>query len=76
MSNIRTVASLGCEQIFESLYVEQLLPHHKLAKRNTHIKAIVLAIARSIIFYAYAACIFYGGILVINDGMPISKVFT
>lgn len=75
MSNVRTVVSLGAEEVFYQSYVVSLLPHHKRALRNTHARAIVMGIARSLMFFAYAACMYYGGVLIRDEGLDYSDVF-
>jgi ATP-binding cassette subfamily B (MDR/TAP) protein 1 len=67
VGNIRTVASLGREQTFHQLYMKELLPAHKLALRNTHIRGFVFGLARSIMFFAYSTTMYYGGQLVVED---------
>jgi ATP-binding cassette subfamily B (MDR/TAP) protein 1 len=74
VGNVRTVASLGCEETFHHLYISQLVVHHKTTLRNTHFRAVVLGLARSLMFFAYSACMYYGGIL-IRDGLPYQDVF-
>jgi len=39
-------------------------------------RGITYVIARSIMFFAYGACMMYGGQLVVNERLPISTVFT
>ncbi|GLH02038.1 Multidrug resistance protein homolog 49 [Gryllus bimaculatus] len=75
VGNIRTVVGLGRERQFHAQYLIELLPAHKLALRNTHLRGLVYGVARSIMFFAYAACMYYGGTLVKNEGMEISIVF-
>ena len=75
MANIRTVASLGREQTFFDLYVNELEPHHKTSMKNSQYRALVMALARSIMFFAFAACMYYGGVLIRDEGLPIENVF-
>lgn len=75
VSNIRTVVSLGCEKTFHVTYIGSLLPHLKRAKRNTHVRALVLGLARSLMFFAYSACMYYGGILIRDEGLAYADVF-
>ncbi|XP_018319200.1 multidrug resistance protein 1 [Agrilus planipennis] len=74
VSNIRTVASLSAEKLFYQLYVSELLPYHKKSLRNIHIRALVMALARSIMFFAFACCMYYGGTLVYNEGLQYETV--
>lgn len=74
VGNVRTVVSLGCEEIFYQEYITALTPHHKRTLRNSHFRALVLGLARSLMFFAYSACMYYGGYL-IRDGLPYQDVF-
>lgn len=75
VGNIRTVASLGCENTFYQNYVVELEPIYKTSTRNTHVRAIVIGIARSIMFFAFANCMYYGGYLIKNGEMSFEKVY-
>ncbi|KAK9700678.1 ABC transporter [Popillia japonica] len=75
ISNIRTVAALGSEKLFHQLYIIELMPHHKKTLRNTHFRALVFGFARSIMFFAFAACMYYGAILITTENMPYENVF-
>lgn len=75
VSNVRTVVSLGRENMFHTQYVDLLEPSVKLAKRNTHYRGAVYGLARSIMFFAYATCMYYGGQLVVNTGLFYGDVF-
>lgn len=46
------------------------------AKNNTHIRGVTYGLARSIMFFAYGACMMYGGQLVAREGLDIATVFT
>uniref|UniRef100_A0A1A9V7P2 ABC-type xenobiotic transporter n=1 Tax=Glossina austeni TaxID=7395 RepID=A0A1A9V7P2_GLOAU len=75
VSNIRTVVSLGREEMFYRLYMEMLGPAVKKSKRNTHYRGFVYGLARSLMYFAYAACMYYGGWCVIHKGMAFGDVF-
>lgn len=75
VSNIRTVVSLGRERMFHTQYMDLLEPSVSSAKRLTHIRGVVYGIARSLWFFAYAACMAYGGQLVAEEQMTIAAVF-
>ncbi|KAF5286694.1 hypothetical protein FQA39_LY16177 [Lamprigera yunnana] len=75
VANIRTVASLNGEDNFYQQYCKELDSHYATAKKNTHGRAVILAIARSIMFFAYSATTYYGGLLIVNEGMPYEKMF-
>lgn len=75
VGNIRTVVSLGREAMFHNMYMDLLAPTTKSAKRVTHMRGVVYGLARSIWFFAYAACMVYGGHLVADEHMHIATVF-
>lgn len=75
VSNVRTVVSIGREQMFHKKYMELLAPSVQKAKNNTHYRGIVYGIARSLMFFAFAACMYYGGYLVIHEGVTIGNIF-
>ncbi|KAB0792571.1 hypothetical protein PPYR_14530 [Photinus pyralis] len=75
VANLRTVASLNAEDIFYNKYCNELMPQYRNALRNTHVRAIVLGLARSIMFFAYSVCMYYGGTLIVDEGMAFEKVF-
>jgi len=75
VGNIRTVVSLGREAMFYKMYMDLLEPTTESAKRVTHMRGVVYGLARSIWFFAYAACMVYGGQLVADEDMHIATVF-
>nr|CAD7403758.1 unnamed protein product [Timema cristinae] len=75
VSNIRTVAGLGREHTFHQKYMKVLETVHLVALRNCHFRALVFGMASSIMFFAYGACMYYGGKLVEQEGIPYSNVF-
>ncbi|BFG04641.1 ATP-dependent translocase ABCB1 [Drosophila madeirensis] len=75
VSNIRTVASLGREEMFHRTYIGMLVPSVEIAKRNTHFRGLVYGLARSLMFFAYAACMYYGTWCVVNRGIEFGDVF-
>ncbi|XP_017479812.1 PREDICTED: multidrug resistance protein 1A [Rhagoletis zephyria] len=75
VSNIRTVASLGREEMFYQQYMDLLNPAMATAKKNTHFRGFVYGLARSLMFFAYAACMYYGGWCIVHKGMEFGNVF-
>lgn len=67
------MAGLGREKTFHQQYMLELQPAHKLAQRNTHIRAFVFGLARSVMFFAYATAMYYGGRLVV-EGVPFEDI--
>ncbi|KAL3285372.1 hypothetical protein HHI36_019479 [Cryptolaemus montrouzieri] len=74
ISNVRTVASLGAEDLFHEKFLKELFLHQKRRLRNSHFRGLVFGMARSITFFAYGAAMFYGGYL-IKDGLPYQNVY-
>ncbi|KAH8400874.1 hypothetical protein KR009_001610 [Drosophila setifemur] len=75
VSNIRTVVGLGREEMFHTNYIGMLVPAVEISKRNTHYRGLVYGLARSLMFFAYAACMYYGAWCVVNRGMQFGDVF-
>uniref|UniRef100_A0A1B0D290 Uncharacterized protein n=1 Tax=Phlebotomus papatasi TaxID=29031 RepID=A0A1B0D290_PHLPP len=75
VSNIRTVAALGRESMFHKQYVDMLRPATKQCKRNTHIRGTVYGLSRSVMFFAFAACMYYGGQLMVWGITDLTSVF-
>nr|CAD1918045.1 ABCB transporter [Chrysochus auratus] len=74
VGNVRTVASLCLEPNFHKMYMEELIPLYKISVKTVHWRGAVFGLSRSIMFFAYSACMFYGGYL-IKDGVPYDRVF-
>ncbi|CAG9838848.1 unnamed protein product [Diabrotica balteata] len=74
IGNIRTVASLGLEEKFQHIYESELMPHYKSSLKAVHWRAIVFGLSKSLLFFAYATAMYYGGFL-IRDGLPYDRVF-
>lgn len=74
ISNVRTVASLGAEDVFLEIYLNELVAHQGKILRNSHFKSIVFGIARGIVYFAYGTAMFYGGFL-IRDGLSYENVY-
>lgn len=62
--------------MFHQKYINFLTPAMIRAKNNTHIRGITYGLARSIMFFAYGACMMYGGQLVAREGIDIGTIFT
>lgn len=74
VSNVRTVASLGAEDLFHKNFMDELVLHQKQMLRNSHFKSAVFGFARGIVYFAYGTAMFYGGYL-IRDGLPYDNVY-
>lgn len=75
VGNIRTVAGLCREKGFYEQYVKELKPANKIALRNNHLRGGIMGMSRSVVFFAYAACMFYGGQLIVYDKLDYTTVF-
>ncbi|XP_026765038.2 ATP-dependent translocase ABCB1-like isoform X1 [Galleria mellonella] len=74
VSNVRTVASLGREEAFRQEYAKQLQPALALANRSTHFRGIVFGLSRGLFNFVYAAALYYGGTLIIYDGVDYELI--
>lgn len=68
------MAGLGREKTFHEQYMLELVPAYKLAQRNTHLRGLVFGLARSIMFFAYATAMYYGGRLVVEEGVTFENI--
>ncbi|KAB0792508.1 hypothetical protein PPYR_14467 [Photinus pyralis] len=75
INGIRTLASLGSEQSFHIRYMAEIVPYQRMAQRNTHFRGLVYGLSRSLMFYAYAASLYFGATLIKNEGLEYAKVF-
>ncbi|KAG5894748.1 hypothetical protein JTB14_032638 [Gonioctena quinquepunctata] len=75
IGNIRTVVSLGCENVFIDLFVEELLPYQRAAKKKCHFRGIVFGMARSLLFFSYAIGILYSAKLIVDGELDYGTVF-
>lgn len=75
VSNFRTVVGLGLEETCHTYYIKALKPSLEIAKSNSKYKGLIFAMARSIVYFAYAACMYYGGILINEEHLYYSSVF-
>ncbi len=57
-----------------SNYVALLIGPHQATRKKSILRGVVFGFAQSIIFFAYATCMYYGGQLV-DDGLEYEKVF-
>ncbi|XP_061383953.1 ATP-dependent translocase ABCB1-like isoform X2 [Danaus plexippus] len=69
VANVRTVSSLGREQIILQDYANQLLPVLQIAKKTTHWQGIVFGMSRGLFNLVYSITMFYGGHLMVYQGI-------
>lgn len=75
ISNIRTVAGLGKERKFHSMYMDSLRDPHRRALKRSWIRGAIFGLATGIPMFAYAVTMYYGGWLVANEGLDFTEVF-
>lgn len=75
VGNIRTVASLGCEETFYNLYTTELVPYYKKSTQSAHIRGILLGLSRSLVNFSYVIALYYGGTLIVNEKLDYAVVF-
>lgn len=75
VSNVRTVIGLCREDTFFQAYVSSMIPSLRLGIKNTHYRGLVFGMARAVSYFAYAACIYYGGYLMETEGLFYATVF-
>ncbi|XP_049809970.1 ATP-dependent translocase ABCB1-like [Schistocerca nitens] len=75
VGNIRTVAGLCRERQFHAQYLSELRPALHLAEHITHVRAAAFSLSWNIGTFTYAACMYYGAILVHADGVPYQDVY-
>lgn len=75
IGNIRTVASLGKERQFHTIYMDSLRGPHRRALKNSWIRGAIFGFASGIPMFAYATTMYYGGWLVANEGLDFTDVF-
>lgn len=75
IGSIRTVVSLGCEDSFYKLYKTQLQVHLSSTMKKAHFRALMMGLARALMFICYAAALYYGAHLIVTTGLFYSVVF-
>ncbi|KAK9877111.1 hypothetical protein WA026_016856 [Henosepilachna vigintioctopunctata] len=75
IGNIRTVVSLGCEKLILSRYTEELIPYHESSKRKSHFRSFILGLAKSLMYFSYAAGLSYGTKLIIDENIHYGIIF-
>lgn len=65
IANVRTVASLGREGDLVKEYAMHLKPALRYAKKTSHWRGVVFGLSRGVFNFAYAAAMYYGGMLMV-----------
>ncbi|XP_045448213.1 ATP-dependent translocase ABCB1 [Melitaea cinxia] len=74
VANVRTVASLGRETTFLEEYAKLLMPALTIAKRSCHWRGIVFGLSRGLFNFIYSATLYYGGQLMVYDGVAYDVI--
>ncbi|KAK9877180.1 hypothetical protein WA026_016928 [Henosepilachna vigintioctopunctata] len=74
VTNVRTVASLGCEKLFLDRYTKELEPYIVSSKKQAHFRAFQLGLARVLMSYGYAVGFFFGVRLIISRGLQYKMI--
>lgn len=69
ISNIRTVAALGCEDIFYKKFITELNPHQASAIKKSHFRGFMLGMARSTMNFSYIGTTYYGIYLMVYSDL-------
>ncbi|XP_063233416.1 phosphatidylcholine translocator ABCB4-like isoform X1 [Bacillus rossius redtenbacheri] len=75
VGSIRTVAGLGQQRLFLDRFASRLQPTRDLALRYAHLRGAVCGLASSVLFFGFAATMYYGGRLVQWEGLAYGSVF-
>lgn len=73
IANIRTVSSIGCEDLFYDEYFQLQEESHRVILHNIWKRGIIFALASSLPQYSYAVSLLYGSTL-IAGGLSFDKV--
>ena len=74
ISNIRTVASLGQEPHVLSRFYNEIEKVEQLCRQKMKFRGIVFALGQAAPAFGYAVSLYYGGMLVANDGLEYKNV--
>uniref|UniRef100_A0A1B0D3W1 ABC-type xenobiotic transporter n=1 Tax=Phlebotomus papatasi TaxID=29031 RepID=A0A1B0D3W1_PHLPP len=72
--NIRTVASLRQEGSMVSRYSKEIQKVEKSVKRKLMFRGSVFSVGQSAPMFAYAIALYYGGVLVANEGLAYQNL--
>jgi ABC-type multidrug transport system fused ATPase/permease subunit len=70
ITNIRTVAGLRCEKMFQERYNAELVKPYKKTKNQAHVRGLIFGFANSSFAFAYAVTFLYGGHIYIKERTP------
>lgn len=75
IANIRTVASLGKERQFHTIYMDSLREPHRQALKKSWVRGAIFGFASAIPMFAYSVTMYYGGWLIVNECLDFTSVF-
>lgn len=74
ITNITTVSSLGQENHIMDRYMQEIDRAELSLRKRIRWRGIVFSLGQSAPFFAYSLALYYGGLLVANDGLPYESV--
>lgn len=74
VSNIRTVASLRQEPHIIARYCTEIAKVEKTIRRKLAMRGLVNSTGQSIPFFGYSLALYYGGLLVANEGIHFKNI--
>lgn len=74
IANIRTVNGLGLEKQVLERYTVQIDQVDIACRRKVRFRGLVFALGQTAPFLAYGVSLYYGGMLIANDGLPYEDV--
>ncbi|XP_032292618.1 multidrug resistance protein homolog 49 [Drosophila virilis] len=74
IANIRTVNGLGLEQQVLERYIQQIDQVNVACRRKVRFRGLVFALGQAAPFLAYGVSLYYGGLLVANEGLPYEDI--
>ena len=74
ISNIRTVASLGLEDTFHSIYTKSLSSAHKDVIKHSMVRGLLYGVTVNVVTFAAMATYHYGGYLIESEHLHYKEV--
>ncbi|ALC42337.1 Mdr49 [Drosophila busckii] len=74
IANIRTVNGLGLERLVIERYTQQIDQVNLASRRKVRYRGVVFALGQAAPFLAYGISLYYGGMLVANNGLHYSNI--
>ena len=75
ITNIRTVAGLGCEAHYADRYLRHLAKPHMLALARAHKRGLIYGFAQAVPSFGWGATMYYGGVLVVSECLKYKTVY-